>query len=174
MELSEAIELIKNKNIPSAEQTVWADLGCGSGLFTHALAHLIKPDSKIYTVDKNADTLKRLQKPAVVIIEKICADFINDELNLHNLDGIIMANSLHYVQDKNAFIHKIAKCLKADGSFLVVEYDTDLSNSWVPYPLSYQSLKSLFEKTGYSSINKLHELPSRYNRAKIYAALIKK
>lgn len=36
MTLEEAVTLIKNNNINSGTKSVWADLGCGSGLFTYA------------------------------------------------------------------------------------------------------------------------------------------
>ncbi len=174
MELNQATSLIKNENINSSEQTCWADLGCGSGLFTAALAHLLKPQSTIYAVDKNANALKKLQQQNNVAIEKIHADFIHDKINLSNLDGILMANSLHFVKDKVSFTNKIAKSLKADGYFLIAEYNMDSPNPWVPYPVSYHSLKLLFEKTGYKFIHQINELPSRYNRANIYSALIKR
>lgn len=169
MELSQAISLINHKSFLNNQPTIWADLGCGSGLFTLALAYLLKPGSKIFAIDKNISTLKKLQSPN---IENLQADFITEELDIHNLDGILMANSLHYVKDKIAFIHKIEKYFKSDGSFLIVEYDMDKPNPWVPYPLSFASLEILFGKLGYNFVDKINELPSRYNRAKIYSVFI--
>lgn len=173
MELDVAIELIKHKSISRTAKTVWADVGSGSGLFTNALATLLMPGSKIYAVDKDAAALKKFHGPQDVAVERIQADFIQDELNLHNLDGILMANSLHFVQDKVSFLNKMGKYLKAGGSFLIIEYDTDTSNVWVPFPLSYLSLQRVFEKAGYDSIQKIHEVPSRYRRANIYSVLVR-
>jgi len=56
--------------------------------------------------------------------------------------------------------------------FLIVEYDTDIANPWVPYPLSFNTIKTLFVTTGFHSINKINEIPSRFNRAKIYSVFI--
>lgn len=172
MELSEAISLINHTSIHNNQPTTWADLGCGTGLFTTALAQLLKPGSKIFAVDKNISPLKKLQSPNNITIEKLQAEFVTEELNIHNLDGILMANSLHYVKAKIAFIHEIEKYFKSEGCFLIVEYDLDKPNPWVPYPLSFASLKFLFEKLGHHSVEKIKELPSRYNRAKIYSAFI--
>lgn len=174
MELDQAIELIKNENINSAVQTYWADLGCGSGLFTRALAYLLKPHSKIFAVDKNISALNKLKQADNVVIEKIYADFIDDELKLNNLNGILMANSFHFVKNKIVFINKLEQYLLTNGWFLLVEYDTDSPNPWVPYPVSYHSLILLFEELGYTFIKKLNQLPSRYNRSTIYSALIAK
>lgn len=173
MELDLAIKLINHKSITRTAKTVWADVGSGSGLFTNALATLLIPGSKIYAIDKNAEALRKLREPRDVAVERIHADFLRDELNLHNLDGILMANSLHFVQDKVSFINKMGKCLKTGGSFLIIEYDTDTSNVWVPFPLSHPSLQRLFKKAGYDSIQKIREVPSRYRRANIYSVLVR-
>jgi len=174
MELQNAIELIRNSNIQSSEKTIWADLGCGSGLFTNALAHLLSMNSKIYAIDTNASQLNKIKEPKNITIEKIHADFINDELHVQKLDGILMANSLHFVENKPVFINKISTLLKPGGCFLIVEYNTDKANTWVPFPVSFTSLKILFSRAGYFSVEQIHEMPSRYNQAHIYAAVIKK
>lgn len=173
MELSQAIALINHKKIPTTQTTTWADLGCGSGLFTNALAHLLKPGSKIFAIDKSISALKKIQLPNAIQIETIQANFITEDININNLDGILMANSLHYVKDKIALIHKLENYFKSSGCFLIVEYDTDKPNSWVPYPISFSLIKILFERVGYDSI-KINELPSRYSHANIYGALILK
>jgi len=172
MELNQAIELIKNENINSAKQTSWADLGCGSGLFTQALAHLLEPRSKIFAVDKNIYALNKLKHVNNMTIEKVRADFITDKLDFNNLDGILMANSFHFVRNKIEFIVKTEQYLKANGYFLFVEYDTDSHNPWVPYPVSYNSLVHLFKEHKYNGVEKLNQLPSRYNRSTIYSALV--
>lgn len=64
MELSAAIELIQNEHLPPPHPAVWCDLGCGSGLFTAALAHQIKADSTIYAVDKMPVKLSDFSWPA--------------------------------------------------------------------------------------------------------------
>ena len=174
MELQQAIALIHYHETFNKEKMIWADLGCGAGLFTNALAHFLKDGSKIFAVDKNIAGFKNLPGANEVVIEKIKADFINDELKIEKLDGILMANSLHYVKNKFAFIKKIEKHFKNNGCFLIVEYDMDKSNPWVPYPLSFEPLRRFFEETGYTSFNKINEAPSRFNRSKIYSVFIRK
>ena len=39
---------------------VWADVGCGDGIFTAALYTLIGPGGEIYVVDKSRQALKAL------------------------------------------------------------------------------------------------------------------
>jgi SAM-dependent methyltransferase len=173
MELSEAISLLQNEYFSQRNPSHWADLGCGSGLFTFALAHLLKPGSSVQGVDKILPRFNFDLQPAGVEIGSMQLDFVADELPFQNLDGILMANSLHYVEDKNLLIKKLSKNLKPGGQFLIVEYDADAPvRHWVPYPMSFLTLKTFFENLGFSSVQKLGERSSLFRRANLYAALI--
>ena len=173
MELSEAIALIQNDHLPPSGPGIWADLGCGSGMFTFALAHLLKPGSTIHAVDRDPVVLKPLPNPNGIAIHTLQLDFVADTLPLPPLDGILMANSLHFVSDKKALLNKLTACLKPGGCFLIVEYDTDRPvQLWVPYPISFKSLQPLFFSHGLTSVQKLGERTSAYGRANMYAALI--
>jgi ubiquinone/menaquinone biosynthesis C-methylase UbiE len=172
MELSQAIHLIAHPSLAQQNNALWADLGCGSGLFTYALANLLPDGSRIYAIDKREVEFSKQTKPSNTVIERRQADFVTQALNLPHLDGILMANSLHYVPDKTAFIQQIRPCLKDHGGFLVVEYDTDTSNRWVPYPIRYAALKLLFETAGFPSVTWLGERSSVYGSANMYAAYI--
>ncbi len=89
------------------------------------------------------------------------------------LDGILMANSFHYVKDKSRLIERLQSFLKSDGMFLIVEYDTGKANRWVPYPLSFENLTLLFENNGFSLIEKVGERSSIFGPQKMYASVIK-
>jgi ubiquinone/menaquinone biosynthesis C-methylase UbiE len=81
---------------------VWADLGSGSGAFTLALAECLGAEGEIYSVDKNGGELQRQQQamharfPAV-IVHYLTADFTRP-LPLPPLDGIVVANALHFLR----------------------------------------------------------------------------
>ena len=106
-------------------------------------------------------------------LHTVALDFVHDEWPFDGpLDGILMANSLHYVGEKGPFISRLKNQLKPDGGLLLVEYDTDRSNPWVPYPVSWQALEKLCHRSGFGSVRKIHEGPSRFGRAGIYSAWI--
>lgn len=172
MELTAAIELIQPAHFTGETTTVWADLGCGSGLFTVALAHCLQPGSTVFAVDQNPVRIN-VPPPPDRIITPLQLDFVTDALPFQQLNGILMANSLHYVQHKQTLLKKLSTCLLPDGRFLIVEYDTDKPvPQWVPYPVSFRSLQPLFAKAGYHSVEKLGERASVYGRAGMYAALV--
>src|SRR5665213_464332 len=99
MTIQEAESLIKTNEIKANKISTWADLGCGSGLFTNALATMLHPHSKIYAIDKNIAGFENLSSSAAININLLKLNFQKDNLPLQNLDGILMANSLHFVKN---------------------------------------------------------------------------
>lgn len=175
MELQDAKTLIAGDPGLWEKPGRWADLGCGRGLFTQALGQLLPGGSRVYAVDSSKAALAKVpQLPHGIMLEKMIADFTDPLLPLQQLDGILMANALHFVKDQEHFLRRAVSWLQPDGCFLMVEYDMDKGNYWVPYPVSYTKLRSLFHAIGYLRIEKLHERPSIYQRGAIYSALVRK
>jgi ubiquinone/menaquinone biosynthesis C-methylase UbiE len=173
MRLTEAIELIKPGFRGDFTDERWADLGCGNGLFTKALASLLRRTNKIYAVDRDAQRIK-IADDFTAAIEFIKLDFIADTLPFSDLDGILMANALHYVDDKNAFIEKLKSHMKPDGRFIIVEYDTVRANQWVPYPINLQQLTRTFSAHGFAKVLKIGERNSIYRSDKMYACSLER
>ncbi len=152
---------------------VWADLGSGRGAFTLALADLIGPNGEIYSVDRDRAALKDQQKalktlfPSVVV-HLLSADF-TQPMDLPPLDGIVMANSLHFHKHKEPILHQIKTYLRPGGRFILVEYNVDHGNTWVPYPLSYPTWEALAKRTGFTYTRLLATTPSHFLK-EIYSA----
>jgi precorrin-6B methylase 2 len=87
---------------------LWADLGAGTGAFTLALADLIGPTGQIYAMDKDRSVLRRLEQamharfPATTVHCRV-GNFTK-RLDLPSLDGVVMANSLHFQRKKEAAV----------------------------------------------------------------------
>ena len=171
MEIENAIKLLKHPSIETALPGTWADFGCGAGLFTNALASFLYPGSKIYAVDKNIREFQNAMYPHQVEINLLESDFTSVELGLKKLSGILMANSLHFIPNKKAFLNTLVPMFADNRRLLIVEYDMDQPNRWVPYPVSYQTLHKLLGAVGYTFIEKIHALPSRYNASEIYSVI---
>ncbi len=173
MELHIAIQLIEKGVISGVMHQKWCDLGAGSGLFTEALAALLPSGSEIVAIDKTAPSPSAFlpTSPEIKIVWQQ-ADFAAINYPTMQLDGVLMANSLHFVRDKEVFLLKLKEGLKPTGRLVLVEYDTDTPNAWVPYPISFASLNALLKKTGMKEAVKLAHTNSRLQKGGIYSALI--
>jgi SAM-dependent methyltransferase len=153
----------------------WADIGAGEGAFTLALADLLRPGGRIVAVDRDARALRaneasvRARFPEVEFAT-LTAD-LTGPLALPVLDGLVAANSLHYVaRDRQIeVVRALAGHLRPGGRFVVVEYDADRGNPWVPHPFSYPSWERLAESAGLIDTLRLGRVPSRFLDA-IYSA----
>ncbi|WP_207510482.1 class I SAM-dependent methyltransferase [Longitalea luteola] len=169
MQLPEAISLIQKGIVPHSAPQTWADLGAGKGLFSEALLSILLPGSTIHSVDlhKHPDLPHH---PSIIFHQ---ADFVKDQLPIINLDGILMANSLHYVKEQVACIKQLkARLRSGSGVFILIEYDTDRANQWVPFPISFARAQKIFGDAGFSKIEKIGERKSMYRSDLIYAAVV--
>jgi trans-aconitate methyltransferase len=172
MRLQDAIEMLADSGVEALGPTTWADLGCGVGTFTLALAGLLATGSTIHAMDRDTAALRKIPSAySGVRITTHRGDFTDRTWPSADLDGILMANSLHYVADQPTFIRACEARMTARRRFLIVEYDTSEASRWVPYPVSQSRLTDLFEPAGYS-IAVLRSRPSVYRRAPLYAAAI--
>ncbi len=147
----------------------WADLGAGSGAFTFALRELVGPTAEIYAVDKDRNSLQELARGYLSHfgeahhLDLIHGDFSKD-VELPPLNGAVMANSLHYFKEKGAVLQRVRTLLKPNGILLLVEYNVDLGNPWVPFPLSFETYRVLAPQAGFSEPRLLARVPSRFLR----------
>ncbi len=154
----------------------WADIGAGTGAFTLALADLLGPGGRIVTVDRDALSVRqavavtRAAFPGVAV-EPLVADF-TEPLELPDFDGLVAANSLHFVprDRQSGVVRALASHLRAGGHFVVVEYDADHGNPYVPYPFSYTAWERLATVAGLTATRRIGRVPSRFLDA-IYSAV---
>jgi ubiquinone/menaquinone biosynthesis C-methylase UbiE len=173
MELKNAIQLITKGVQPDGGPQVWADLGAGSGLFSQALSALLPGNSVIHAVDKSYKAGQQIQSQKqsnTILLSK--KDFTVPALDLALCDGLLMANSLHFVEDKLSFLRQIKSVLQPGGRIIIVEYDTDTANQWVPWPISCKNLQQFVSSASLGRLQKLAEEKSRYQSGGIYSALI--
>jgi len=173
MELQVAIQLIEEGIEQNNTPQVWADLGAGTGLFTNALSTKLHNGSIIYAVDKNLSSLNAIAASSNVAIKKIQADFVKDDWMAEPLTGLLIANALHFVKDQTSFLMQMKQMLVPDGRILLVEYETENTNQWVPYPVAFSHLRNMVSSRSFTTIKKLKEVPSVYDNRMIYSALLK-
>jgi ubiquinone/menaquinone biosynthesis C-methylase UbiE len=152
----------------------WLEVGAGEGAFTLALADLLGPDGQILALDRDAGALRRLEAAMSgrfpdVALRTTQADF-RDPLPDGPFDAVLAANSLHFVSDPLTVIARIRDVLRPGGRLIVVEYDADRGNPWVPHPFSFDTWQALSVQAGLDGTRLTGRVPSRFLGA-IYAAV---
>jgi ubiquinone/menaquinone biosynthesis C-methylase UbiE len=154
----------------------WADLGSGEGAFTLALAELVGGGGTIVSVDRDRGALTEQRRrieaafPAAAV-RYVAADF-RFALELPPLDGLVMANSLHFVppSDQVPVLARLVAALRDGGRAVVVEYDAESGNRWVPHPIGARRWPAVAEAAGLTEPREIGRRPSRFLGA-IYSAV---
>lgn len=173
MNESDAAELLRPAVLatPGAH---WADLGAGTGTFTRALAALLGPDAHLYAVDADERALRSIRAwaegtpdaPAV----RILPDDFTRRMALPPLDGIVMANALHFVRDQAAALALAASYLRPGGRLVLIEYQHRAASRWVPHPVPAARFGELAADAGLSPVRVVATRPSAYG-GEMYVAL---
>lgn len=165
----------------SAGATVWADFGAGAGNFTRALRCLLPdPASSIYAVEKDAGALGQLQlavkrelhdhRKGGARIHAVQGDFTHP-LDLPPLDGVLMANSLHFNRNQADVLKRIISRLRPGGRLLLVEYDLTMPRPWVPFPVPVKRVEELAMEVGLGSPTLVGTRRTAWSGRVMYAAV---
>jgi hypothetical protein len=167
MELSTAISLIQPAVQKSDKPQKWMELGSGKGLFTAALSHIVPVGSSILAVDKVPIEFGNYPFQTNVEVDQVKFDFMKAVMP-RGFDGVLMANSLHFIENKKSFFQSLRHSMADNPTLVIVEYDTDEGNRWVPFPISFEAFKKEFQ-ADFKKINKIGQAQSVFQKGGIYA-----
>jgi ubiquinone/menaquinone biosynthesis C-methylase UbiE len=152
---AEAVALI-HKAIPRRGGT-WADLGAGEGVFTRALVELVGPDGRVYALDRDPRAVAALKRWAtsqagrvIPVVADFSRPFELPGLDRAQLDGMLLANALHFVRDAGTVLARLATWLRPGGRVVLVEYDRRGASRWVPHPIPAAHWSALAASAGLS------------------------
>ena len=154
----------------------WLELGAGNGAFTLAVLDLIGDAADVVAIDRDKGALRSLEQAAArrfpeAAVRAVVADFTQPlQVEPASFDGVLMANSLHFVRDKGPVLRAAIDALRPGGRFLIVEYGSDHGNPWVPWPIAYETWAELAAEVGLRDTRRIGEVPSRF-LGSIYAAV---
>jgi ubiquinone/menaquinone biosynthesis C-methylase UbiE len=154
----------------------WLELGAGSGAFTLALLDIVGERSDVVALDRDAGSLRTLEDAAerrfpAAAVRSVVGDFTRPlPVEPASFDGVLMANSLHFVRDKEPVLRAAIDALRRGGRFLIVEYGSDRGNPWVPWPIGFATWAELASRVGLRDTRRIGEVPSRF-LGSIYAAV---
>lgn len=104
-----------------------ADIGCGTGVYTIALANEVGDMGHVYAVDIHREALHTLagtlEKRGIQNVDIIWADaeeYI--PIDGYSLDAIVLSNVLFQFGNINSVLMHVSKLLKPEGQLLIVEW----------------------------------------------------
>src|SRR3954454_15019894 len=152
----------------------WLELGAGDGAFTLALADVLGAGADITAVDRDQRALRTAveavgRRSPAAAVTPVPGDFTLG-LPPGPFDGVLAANSLHFVADRRRVLLAIRERLAAGARLVIVEYDADRGNPWVPHPFSFATWTREAHDAGFGRPTLLHRVPSRFLGA-IYGAV---
>ena len=171
MQTADAVALIRDAVEGGGNR--WADLGAGRGTFTRALVEILGPDGSVIAVDREAGSIAELQEliTTATNVSVIEGDF-TDDVQLPRLDGLLLANALHFVKEAATVLSRLVQHLEPDGRVVIVEYDRRAASRWVPYPIGIADLPKLAAAAKLSRFTVTDSRPSNYEGT-IYCAVAK-
>ena len=117
-----------------------ADIGCGTGLYSAALA---ERTDRVLCVDPSPGMLEQLPKSDALVPVQASAESIasgDTRLPWDRLDGILVKEAIHHVRDRSAVLSGLGRTLAPGGRLLVVMLPTRIE-----YPL-FKAALDLFER----------------------------
>ncbi|KJR46287.1 Methyltransferase [Desulfosporosinus sp. I2] len=139
-------------DIGLGSQTIWADIGCGTGFFTIPLANEVK---QVYALDIRAEMLSDLNESLtqrqihnVKVLQSEESRFpLPDQL----VDGIITSLVLHEVEQPSEFFRELYRILQTGGRLVVIEWAKASTEMGPPieHRLSIQQLDDWALTTGF-------------------------
>ena len=143
----------------------WADIGAGRGTFTGALRSLLPAGSRIFAIDNDPESITQLQALGHGVVP-VQADFSRDVAlpgHVHFVDGILLANALHFVRDAEGTLRRLVNLLRPGGRAVIVEYDHRAATPWVPYPIRSDQWPGLAHAAGLTYARITARTPSVYS-----------
>ncbi|HYO42375.1 MAG TPA: hypothetical protein VES19_04185, partial [Candidatus Limnocylindrales bacterium] len=67
-----------------------------------------------------------------------------------------------FVADLGPVLRAIAGSVLPGGRLVLVEYDADHGNQWVPHPISFDRWSAVAPAAGFAAPRLVHRVPSRF------------
>ncbi len=104
-----------------------ADIGCGSGAYTIALAQEVGETGQVFAVDVHREALHTLagtlEKRGLQNVEMIWANVEQRiPIDAYSLDAVVVSNVLFQLGNINPLLFQLSKLLKPESQLLIVEW----------------------------------------------------
>lgn len=144
---------------------VIADIGSGTGYFTVRFAHMV-PKGRIYGVDIEPEMVKYLSERAKKmglnnVISVLAAP--DDPRLPEKADLIIIVDTFHHIDNRDAYFRKLHDSLKRDGRIAIIDFRMESVDGPPKSARSTpQQIKAELKASGYDLAQEYDFLPKQY------------
>jgi ubiquinone/menaquinone biosynthesis C-methylase UbiE len=104
-----------------------ADIGCGPGFFTLPAAEIVGVRGLVYAADVQGDMLSAVRTRAneanLNNVQVIKSSDTQVPIPPASVDVVLLAFTLHEIDQRARFLHRVSRLLKPGGKLVVIEYE---------------------------------------------------
>jgi ubiquinone/menaquinone biosynthesis C-methylase UbiE len=104
-----------------------ADIGCGPGFFTLPAAEIVGARGLVYAADIQGDMLSTVKSRAAdanfTNVQVIKSSDTQVPIRAASVDMALLAFTLHEIDQRARFLHRVSRLLKPTGKLIVIEWE---------------------------------------------------
>jgi ubiquinone/menaquinone biosynthesis C-methylase UbiE len=105
-----------------------ADIGCGPGFFTLPAAEIVGMRGLVYAADIQGDMLSAVKTRAaeakLTNVQVIKSSDTQVPIPPESVDIALLAFTLHEIDQRARFLHRVSRLLKPAGKLVIIEWET--------------------------------------------------
>jgi arsenite methyltransferase len=158
-------EVVRTLDLKAGQTVI--DIGAGSGYFTRRFANAVGPSGAAIGLDVEPGMVDYMKADAKKLsLQNYHARVVkadNPELAPDSADVIFFCDTLHHVDDRLAYLRKLAPALKPGGRIAIVDFKKDAPEGPPKrMKISREQMIDQFTKAGYHMVREHKFLPYQY------------
>lgn len=145
---------------------VAADIGSGSGLFTRLIARAVDPGGWVFAVDVDSELLAHVARTAaaerISNITTVLAPPDTPSLPPASLDVVLICDTLHHIEKRQAYLQNLRGCLKPGGRLVIIDFSTGWPAGHEPLRFSIADLAGWIRSAGYVKEKEFDEIEGNF------------
>lgn len=144
---------------------MFADIGCGNGFYSIAIAKLLGEEGRVYAVDIQSEMLRllqaRSQEADVKNIKPVHGTLVDPRLPEGEIDLVLLVDVYHEFSHPEQMLKAIHDCLKPTGRVALVEFRLEDPNVPIKleHKMSKEQIMAEFPANGFKLVGSFDELP---------------
>ena len=140
------------------EKYNFADIGCGTGLFTIPASEICGKNAFVYAIDVSEEMLSEVKerslKDGLNHIQTVKSDEYDFKLKENTVDFVLICTVLHEIDNKKRFLYEAKRICKSGGKIAVIEFNETQTIFGPPisHRIDRKRVKELLNEIGFQYV----------------------